>query len=237
MAELPYFLPTTLPGDTSTTPPLDPTESGGGGGTLTPITDLCGQSIDLLIKQYAESPNLQALVCAVIDRVQELDNAIADVYARVLDVENAEGVHIDLLGRLVGEVRGDLSDSIYKRAILTKILINRSQGRVRDLIAVARTFAGLGDDDQVRIREIQPARIQVFTIGALIVGAENLYNRLRRAKAAGVALQSITLPPGVPTTRVFVLGDVADYPESGEFQGLGDVGDPDWGGYLAHVLG
>jgi hypothetical protein len=203
---------------------------------LTPILDLCAQSIALLIKQYQDSERLQGLLCALIDQVQDVDDAAADVYARVLDVNNAEGVHLDLLGRIVGETRNGTSDLNYRRAILARVLVNRSQGRIGDLIDIVRVFLGFTDSDTVRIQELQPFRIEVRAEGALIVEASDLLVRLKRAKASGVALQLITFPPGVNSDRVFRLIRAADYPEKNEEQGLSMTADPTFGGYLPHVL-
>lgn len=236
MAELPYFLPTTLPGDTTVIPAPEPTETGGADGTITPITSFCDSGLALLLKQYADSPLLQALICLMLDRVQEVDDASAQIPALVLDVNLAEGAHLDLLGRIVGETRNGESDAIYRRGILARVLINRSQGRIGDLISIVRVYAGLGDTDTVDIQDVQPARVEVRVNGALIVEAKNLLVRLRRAKAAGVALQLITAPPGVPTSRLFRLGRAADYPEGNTLTGLGWTADPDHGGYLSHAL-
>jgi len=238
VSALPYSLPTTLPGDATTPSPAGAVTPGGGvDGTLTGIDDLCGQSIALLLSQYSESPLLQGLLCAIVDQEQEIDDAAAAVYERVLDVGNAEGVNLEILGRIVGEVRNGETDALFRRAILTRVLVNRSQGRLEDLIDIIRTYAALTGADSVWIQDVQPARLEVRVNAELVVPGAGLLARLKRAKAAGVALSLIVGTPGVPANRLFILGDSSDaYPNDNTTQGMGDTLDAAVGGYLSTVL-
>ncbi len=241
MAELPYFLPTVLPGEADPyAPPTDPT-GGLSDGTLAEIANLCAQSQDLLIRQYADSTRLRALVCALVDPIQALETATADVYHRVLNVDGAEGVHLDLLGRIVREHRNGLSDYVYRRAIRTRILINRSQGRLPDLVKVVRTFedmdvVGADPDAFVSVRDVQPARVEVRVIATPANPPREVHRRVRQAKAAGVALTTMTVPYPAERDRAFRLIRAADYPEADTEHGLCPVGDRSAGGYLLHAM-
>ena len=50
------------------------------------------------------------------------------------NVADAEGAQLDALGKLVGQSRGGLSDDLLRKYISAKIIVNRSDGVVEDLI-------------------------------------------------------------------------------------------------------
>jgi hypothetical protein len=241
MTSPPFFLPTTLPGDGGDSGAVADPTGGLDDGTLAEIVALCAQSQDLLIKQYSDATKLRALLCALIDPIQAIETATAAVYSEVLNVDAAEGVHLDLLGRIVREARNGLSDYVYRRAIRTRILINRSQGRLPDLVAVARMFedmdiTGADADAYVRVTDAQPARTEVRVIHTPANTPREVHKRVRQAKAAGVALTTMTIPYPAETLRGFTLIRAADYPEKSVTNGLCPEADRTAGGYLLHGM-
>lgn len=245
MTALPYILPRTLPGDLPGDLDGDGNaadDTGGrADGTLAEIDALCTQSLGLLIGQYAESARLRDLLCAYIERLQEFETGAVGVYERVLDVDNAEGVHLDLLGRIVRENRNGLSDYVYRRMIKTRVLVNRSQGRIRDLIQIARTLEDLDlvtadPAAYVRIREDQPARIEVRVINTPANLPDLVHERMKAAKAAGVSLTTMTIPYPATTLRGFTLIRASAYPEKNTTTGLCPASNRTAGGYLLHAM-
>lgn len=237
MTHLPYTLPTTLPGDTAGEYAVTADATGGGAGTLRALVSHCQAAVDLLIAQYRDQdqPLIRAWLCAYLDRLQDIDTATASLYENALDLDNAEGVHLDLLGRIVREAREGRTDTAYRNALRVRVLVNRSQGTVADLIGIADLFEG--GDPEIQVREYQPARVTVAVLAVAVNSPEALHTRLRRAKAAGVALQTITHPAPTPSaTRVFRLGNgAASLDTANVTTGLGWTGDTR-GGYLGHVL-
>ncbi len=232
MTGLPYFLPTTLPGG-SDTYAITSSALGGSDGSLEGIEFVCASAQALILSQYKDKPLIAGWLCSYLDRIQELDTATVSLIQNVLDLENAKGVHLDLLGRIVREARDGTADDTYRRALRVRILINRSQGRIEDLIEIASLFE---DDAPIRLREFQPARITVEVQAVPINAADRVHVRLRRAKAAGVALQTITHPAASADTRFFTLGaGAASFDKTELLTGLGWTGD-DRGGALSHVL-
>lgn len=241
MSGLPYTLPRVLPGDSALTGYTD--ETGGlSDGTLAEIAALCAQSQDLLISQYADAEKLKALICALIDPLQAIETAACAVYAQVLNIDGAEGVHLDLLGRIVGENRNGLSDYVYRRAIKTRVLINRSQGRIPDLIKVARMFedmdiTGADATAYIRVGEVQPARVEVRVINVPANDPAEVHKRVRAAKAAGVALTTMTIPyPVTAINRAFRLIRASAYPQKNTTEGLSRTAAPTAGGSLLHAM-
>lgn len=236
---LPYSLPTYLPGpvpDSANTT----SDLGGAAGTLHELTSHCASARALILAQYKDSPHLLALLCSYVDRIQELETGIVAVYERAIDIENAEGDQLDLIGRIVREARDGRSDWQYRNGLRVRVLINRSQGRLEDLIAIVRLFEVMDDDPAayVRIREPQPMRVTVHVAAAPSLNAPSeIHRRMLRAKAAGVALQTITHPTPAPSvSRIFALGaGAASVDKANVTTGLGWTGDTR-GGHLGHVL-
>lgn len=241
MTSLPFTLPRTLPGDLDQDGNLADDTGGRADGTLAEIDALCTQSLGLLIGQYEESARLRDLLCAYIERLQEFETGSVGVYERVLDVDNAEGVHLDLLGRIVREDRNGLPDYVYRRMIKTRILVNRSQGRLRDLVQIIRTLEDmdLSTADPaayVRVREVQPARIEVRVIHTPANLPDLVHGRMRASKAAGVALTTMTVPYPATTLRAFKLIRASAYPEKNTTTGLCQTTALTAGGYLLHAM-
>lgn len=230
---LPYFLPALLPG------PLDPLEIptdplGGGAGDLAYLGSICDQSFALLISQYQDSPLVKAWICSYLHALEGTDDAAVDVWARVLDLDTAEGVALDIIGRIVREARGGRGDYLYRNALRVRVLVNKSQGRIEDLIAIAALFEGV-PVGAVRLSEVQPARIEVRITGTPVNPPAEVDKRLRLAKSAGVALTTIVQAYPATTGRGFRLSLAADYPEKNTTEGLSDGSGS--GGYLLHAMG
>lgn len=237
MAFLPYTLPTTLPGAAVVPAAVTTSAAGGADGTLHEVTSACDGGLALLIAQYEESPRLRALICSYLDRAQETDHGLVQVYELGLDVDAAEGEALDLLGRIVREARDGRADYEYRRGVRTRIRINRSQGRREDLIAIVRLFEEMSSDPaaKVRIQELQPARAEVRVDGSPVNRIRDIHSRLRRAKAAGVALQTMGLETGTRATA-FRLIRASAYPQKSAI-GLKCITDgTPAGGVLSHVL-
>lgn len=206
-------------------------------GNVTEITDVSAQALALLIPEYQETPRWQAWISSVMDSIQELESAAADVWGNVLNLDDAVGDQLDLLGRIVQEARDGRSDTDYRRALSVRVLVNRSQGRVEQLIQIARVFtsADLQVGAVIRLQEVQPAAIEIRVVRTPVTTRGELDRRLRKAKAGGVKLSTI-IHPGGPNGSFFFI-DSANYPEkvdTGFSDGpLGALA----GGQLADVLG
>jgi len=242
MTALPYVLPSSLPGGGAAAVPHLVSDRGGLAGTLHELTSHCASARALILSQYEDSPNLQALLCSYVTRVQDLEAGIIGVYERGLSIDAGEGASLDLIGRIVREARDGRADYEYRRGLRTRILVNRSQGRVPDLIAIVRLFEDLASSGgTVRVQTIRPMTIEVRTDQPALNPPAALHARLSRAKAAGVRLQTITHPEAV-AGRLFLLSRAAEYPATvpdraaDSLTGLSTLTDTSRGGSLAHVL-
>lgn len=97
----------------------------------------------LLIEQFKNRAVLQGFLDCLSRRVQDVENVLWDVIdKRVLDT--AVDAQLDTLGLLVGEKRLERTDAEYRGAIRLRICVNRSKGRIIDVIDVAKLGATVG---------------------------------------------------------------------------------------------
>lgn len=104
---------------------------------ITHKTDHIEDALSLLLGQYQGRLRLEAWLASYIRRVQELEDATWDVINKRL-IDNAEGAQLDIIGKIVGEDRAGKEDPLYRLYIEARIRVNRSSGRPRDIIEVAR---------------------------------------------------------------------------------------------------
>lgn len=102
-------------------------------------------AISRLISQFRDpKPVLHGMIASYVDQLQELEGVLWDVINhRLLDPApgesvGAEGVQLDVLGKIVGAPRLGLSDNAYRSAIKLKIRVNRSRGSSKDLLEILR---------------------------------------------------------------------------------------------------
>jgi hypothetical protein len=118
---------------------------------------------------------------------QALENTAIDVLTQRA-LGSASGAQLDVLGRIVGQGRGGLSDSDYVRYIRARVAANRSGGKREDLIAIAVLI--LADASQVVVRDYPTAGVLVRIDGLAESAAVEtaLIAFLGGAVAAGVRL-------------------------------------------------
>lgn len=211
--------------------------TGGADGTLALIEDHCADAVARLLAQYADATKLQAVLCSYLDRIQELEQATLDVYNDVLSLETAAGSQLDLLGELIGESRDGRTDDAYRLALRVRVLINISNGRTEELIAIARLFEDMDSDPTayVRVQDMDYADMEIRLLNELVNSAREVDKRLRQAKAAGVGMAGIYTYADVANTFTFIRA--ADYAEKNTTQGFSLADDSVQGGRLSQVIG
>lgn len=78
----------------------------------------------------------QKFLTAIGTSAQTLEDALQQVYSGYW-IDEAVGVQLDVLGRLVGQGRGGMVDDDYRSMIRARISVNRSKGTIADIITVA----------------------------------------------------------------------------------------------------
>jgi hypothetical protein len=78
---------------------------------------------------------VEKLVAALAASAQDIENCLQQLLLNRA-VSTATGVQLDLLGRVVGQLRLGLVDDDYRRYIRARIATNRSGGVTEDLVTV-----------------------------------------------------------------------------------------------------
>ena len=163
----------------------------------THITDHVARTLALLPSQHADAPILRALVTAIAEAVQEVED---DAWACIVDrqLDTAEGAQLDQYGRVVGARRDGLDDADYLALIRTRILANRSNGQADVILRVVASLIGpalLAPGVEYRVLPPAAYLLQVELDEALSADRLALISRI---------LDEIT-PSGV--SREFVYGE------------------------------
>jgi uncharacterized protein DUF2612 len=150
------------------------------------ITDHVTSGLDRLIDRYREVPELRGWITAYLNRIQEAETLVWQIFdARMLD--NAVGVQLDILGRIVGQVRISDDDDEYRLAIRARIRINISQGGVEDLIELGRLLFG---DAAFDVFEVWPSQVRIeYLEDASALPVELVTNLFDQARAATIDLR------------------------------------------------
>jgi hypothetical protein len=109
----------------------------------TKITDHVEQAKARMLTQFRDSPKLNALLEALVIEVQLSEDVIFDVILlRYLDA--ATGVNLDIIGRIVGRERLDVTDDDeYRELLRVQIRANQTDCGAEDIIYVASELTGL----------------------------------------------------------------------------------------------
>ncbi len=132
--------------------------------------------------------NQKKLLLAFAGDLQAIEDALQQLYS-MRSVDEAVGVQLDMLGKIVGQGRGGMDDDAYRRMIRAKISVNRSKGTFADVLKVA----GLILDDDAVLVEAQnsgPATIVVKLLDAPVPDdvAALVIQMLLKTVSAGVRL-------------------------------------------------
>lgn len=158
--------------------------------------DHVGQGLGLLLNQFKNKPRLAAWATAYLRQCQLLEDAIYDVMIKRL-IDNATGIRLDVIGKIVGEPRSDRDDPTYKIFIFARIRVNRSRGALIDVLEVIAMITAT----PLLLREYQPACIAIEMLAIPDRDPVLIYIILRDTKAGGVKLSMIS---PTSTTKMFL---------------------------------
>lgn len=194
------------------------------------ITNHVAQGLALLIEQYKNKPKVKGIVTSYLNRVQELENALADLYEARKFQPGTFGVYLDRYGKIVDAKRNSSDDLAYFTYIQAQIAINKSSGTIDEFIEVCRILTGLTPT----ITEY-PATLVIelpsntFTTDQILTIAY----AFKAMVADGVRLNFI-YPPANSNPR-FTFSDNEEVSES-TTQGFSSVYDTAIGGELVAVI-
>lgn len=150
------------------------------------ITDHTAQALNRLCQQFRDQDNISALLTALTGTVQEAETALWQLFTE-RSVDTATGVHLDAIGKVVGQERASLIDEDYRRYIRARIATNRSRGTLGDVLRIALLV--LNDPDAYLEIDNQGAAAYVLRVHDVATAddlAAVLLDFLQSATAAGV---------------------------------------------------
>lgn len=106
------------------------------------ITNHVRLTLDDLKSQFADSPIIVALTTAIADEVQRFEDVAYDMLTDTR-VDNAEGVTLDIIGRLVRVQRLGRNDDDYRKIVKVAIAANDSDGGAEQIIWIASELVGV----------------------------------------------------------------------------------------------
>ena len=121
------------------------------------VEDRVERAKGLLLTQFKDKTNINKVVEALVEEIQELDNAVVDLQMfRTLD--NAKGVNLTEIGNQLKVPRDNLGDEDYRTAIKVKILRSKSAGTENDVAEVIRLLLS---DPSATITKPHPYTVEI----------------------------------------------------------------------------
>lgn len=193
---------------------------------VTKVTDHGNQALARLATQYQGKPLMAALLRVFTPLVQQVEDML---YAMQLAMQlaNAEGVQLDVIGALVGQSREAADDAQYRLRIAARIKTNISTGTVEDIYAVfaillpSNTLAGMPDYPAGFILDVGPVDPALFPL------YESFFADAKGKGIAGQLWYDVT-----DSAHQLLLDDAASPSPDSDDLGLGDTADDTVGGEL-----
>jgi len=184
--------------------------------------DYCDAAVDRLAEQYKNSPNIKTVLCAFVNRIQELEFVFQDLQT-LRSISTATNNDLDVIGEIVGLDRMGLTDEPYRTALRLQIVINTSNGEPESVIAY--TLA-LTLSTTIILKEIQPARIVLTSNGP--VASTAIVRQIETSVGAGIAVE---LNSTFGNTPVFTFLPDAGTPAIPDSAGYSEPTVPNSGGH------
>lgn len=145
--------------------------------------DYKAEALSLLLPQFDNSPKLKGLIEGSLEPSTSFQsglNQLIDAY----NLNDAEGLQLDRLGKLLNVERQDRSDADYRAAIKARIIINKSTGSGKNLIEMLKLM--LGDSVNFKVIEQFPASVQVIIYESQNVIDEQVVNDILPIGVRGI---------------------------------------------------
>jgi hypothetical protein len=189
--------------------------------------DISDSAIGYELWQYQDLPRFEALLRVLAGLVQPLESLCFDV-RRGVQLSYAVGVQLDMLGKIVGELRGTLTDAEFRELIRARIIANKSHGLVSEIYSAMACFV----TETYRLTEYPPASYTVEALGVLY--PSTLYRILDDMHPAGVGFGLVYST--YASSDTFRLSGTYAVEEYDATDGLGSTYSAGTGGHIAGVL-
>lgn len=163
---------------------------------MTARIDHVASALARLPQQFRDKPKVVSLVTALARSKQSLEDALIDLLL-LRYIDTATGPQLDVIGRIVGQPRLQLSDDDYRRYIRARVQTNRSTGTGKRIIRISKLI--LNDSTlRVVLRNYGTAGYHAKILDGTVDGdlADILLSFLTDGTVGGVRVVLETLPAG-----------------------------------------
>jgi hypothetical protein len=194
-------------------------------------TDHVARATRRALSQFQGSPKVLGILAAKVRKSQELENDIWKI-TDAISIDSPYDFILDIIGKIVGRGRNELSNQLYRLAIRAQIRINRSSGIVEDFNAVGQLAA---NDPTVVIicSPIGTAAGQVEMYGLPPGGGAVMWDSFRQMPVLGVSLNFVYGEWPASQDWIGSLDPTGDYGTPDMVNGDGWSGDDTFGGYAS----
>lgn len=180
--------------------------------------------IGRLILQYKDAENLQAIISAIGNELEELEQVNSDLL-NLRSIYTATNAQLDGWGEILDVPRAGRTDDEYRARLFIKIAEITSEGTAEDLIQL---YLNLMDADWIEFHDYYPAAFHMLAKNGSPIGdTTDIRNAITAAKAAGVEYELF-----VSTSPAFAF--LAD-PDP-DTDGFSSLAAPTTGGILSEIL-
>jgi hypothetical protein len=196
--------------------------------------DLTDRALARRTDDYKRDTNFGYLVKSFTDQLQEIENATWEVILERL-LDNAEGVQLTVLGKIVGEPRFSADDDEYRVGVRCRIAVNKSQGFRSDIYLVCTMCLRYNNETiDFKIREHYPCTVFVDCADYQFdMSLELIMGYLHDTRSGGVRLQLIYPTRAITNSFTWAEGSTV---ETDDQCGFDDGNTPGSGGYWAGVI-
>lgn len=153
------------------------------------ITDHEAQAFARFMEQWKNKTNMERVVRALIGGYPEMETAGFDLLDKTLNIDNAEGEQLDVIGIIVGQQRLGFDDAFYRILLRVRIGINVSEGEPARIISTAKI---LTNADFVHYMNLRNGEIAIGTDGIIdVVTKDFLLSNLQKVLMGGVRLDYV----------------------------------------------
>lgn len=188
---------------------------------LVHATDHQERAVGTVISILRDKARFATLLGIYVKLLQECEDAAWDLYTK-RRLDTATGASLDIIGAILKEPRGGLSNGDYRAVLRIKARVLFSGGRAEDIITICRLFL---QATPFMYEEFYPAAIQVTVLGTPSFSVALLGKFLRRAKMGGVRIDAIQT-----FGDTFTYGGVPSVDETSATEGYSDIGAGTTGG-------
>lgn len=170
-------------------------------GVWSYIADFVAVQAAKMRSRWRDNPVSAGVNAAIAGELQELEDATWAVGTTTLDIDEAEGVQLDLIGRIIHEDRGNSADdAAYRLRLKGRVAARRSDGRPEKIYKTFRLLIAAAQRMQARLFDSASFELEVTGPATSDAVADVLLHFLPSVRAGGVYAVLIWSPAATADT-------------------------------------